>query len=369
MITSESIITTASQNNFLDSISNMGTHCTLHKVSEVESMNRTMLSVADNSTFNPDVDINSIIQTALISGADELAEWLNNSAGGDTYGLHVRVANNSDDPFNDYCNIGSGFNFDPNTRFIREYTTDTVNVVVRNTPQTPAGFTLVTAYPLIADAETCRPTGRNLNDIMAQTDMYQHGNTMQKAYQLYRTDPRNTCPAYINKTKDQYGNEEQVIWLYTPGEKSDEQNIIRISEKGATMMTKRNDPTTGMNYAVPSVYTEARDKEMIDQGKTPFKHLTVRLNQPAVRELFFKNHPDMSKSVSAVIKHIKNIQAGLPYDTVHAKHPHYTHEQTTADKAHTILSQPQSTVSRTETLYEQMHGTSSRESEQHAQLV
>lgn len=274
------------------------THFQKHEnVTDVASMNRMLREVPANSAFYPNQNIEFLLEEAMFYKAQDIAEWLDNAESKEKKAFQVVF-----DP-DDYDGmIGKGFVNDPKSNLIKEYESDTLNLVLQQDRYSSLGFSIVTAYPSL-DSPTVKPTMRNLKDITMQTDMYQAADPVKKAYMLYRTSYQSTLS--VSYREGTYGPEDSTIFLHVPTANPNTKHVIKIKESGVTLTTKTFDPITKEKTSIPTKYTQLRDALF----ESPQKGYSVSLNNRRLKEEFKKDFPEVMREVS-YIKH--KIRENLP---------------------------------------------------------
>ena len=274
------------------------THFHKHEhVTDVESMNRMLCEVPANSAFYPNQNIEFLLEEAMFYKAQDIAEWLDTAEPREKKAFQVVF-----DPEDYDGMIGKGFVNDQKSNLIKEYESDTLNLVLQQDSYSSLGFSIVTAYPSL-DSPTVKPTMRNLKNVTMQTDMYQSADPVKKAYMLYRTSYQSTLS--VSYREGTYGPEDSTIFLHVPTVNPNTKHVIKIKESGVTLTTKTFDPITKEKTTIPTKYTQLRDTLF----ENPPKNLAVSLNNRKLKEEFKKDFPEVMREVS-YIKH--KIRENLP---------------------------------------------------------
>lgn len=285
-------------NTILDKTQSAKTHVSKHtNLTNVKSMERMLQEVPANTAFYPEQDVNFLLEEAMFYKAQEIAEWLEYATPHEKKAFQVIF-----DPEDYNGMIGKGFMNNHKTNLIKEYESDTLNLVLQKDNYADLGFSLVTAYPSL-DSPTIKPTMRNLKEVTTQTDMYQSADAVKKAYLLYRTSYQSQFS--VSYKQGDYGPEGSAVFLHVPTSNPNTRHIIKIKESGMSLTTKTYDPITQTSKAIPTKYTQLRDKLF----ENPQKNLVVPLHNKTLRETFQKDFPEVVREIKYIHR---NIQDNVP---------------------------------------------------------
>lgn len=120
------------------------------------------------SVFKSDVDKEEMIENTIMDFSKAIIPWLTD----DNDETLLIIADQ-------YETIGHGITYRMDK--LQEYTTQTLNIVLKKDNNNPAGFKCTTAYPNITENSTTKtPTGRNLIPDLSQTRTFRKSNTAER---------------------------------------------------------------------------------------------------------------------------------------------------------------------------------------------
>lgn len=307
------------EGNFISTISDANTHVNRHvNKSKTDTLNRIFDDKFINSAFDPDADIEMLIEEALLYQAQNIQDWMNKS---NMYDMTEFVTNMPED---DYGPIGTGIIKDSHTNLIKEYKTNALCIVLKKEPCSKFGFTVRTAYPDMRN-NTLEQTDTKLHDYVKETDLYQNSDIIGKAYMEYRTNPKSKCDvSYKPGIKQDYKTKKPILDAtgHTIPEPSDSiisigmrddrnpdtWNIVCIKENKYYMYTIDKSGDTPIKLT-DTPYTRKRDE--ITNGKDigkPFIHLQGKWNLE-VKQTIYQDYPDLIKAADKIRKTIYRLKS------------------------------------------------------------
>lgn len=258
-------------------------HADIHmNVSDKNLMERLLTDVTENSTFETPEIADEYIHESMFSKMDNIVEWLDNASFGERKAFDACFGDET---------LGHGFVMNRNNRTIREYTTNTVRMVLKHDRTNQYGFSLVTAYPCMMTSDV-QPTNRDLTPVIQQTDVYKNASPVKKAYLEYRGDPK--YDALVTYKQGDFPANDHIT-VHIPTNQPNIKHMVRLKENGSTIMTTHDkEPTT-------SEFTSLRDILHPNQkGK-----LIVYFDDIQLQNLLAENHPKHAVVVDSISKSIK----------------------------------------------------------------
>ena len=277
--------------NLLDHLTNKQSHMTRHiNVPDKNMMERVFDEVDAVSTFQNADKAEYAISESVLYKMQQIFDTLPKLANGDEFGFDVYFDPNNEE---DKQPIGRGFMIDKHTNIIREYTTNTLRLVLTHDDHAKYGFAIKTAYPNIYTPDVT-PTNRNLFDIAKQTHQYQSADPTKRAYMMYRTDPNNTH--LITYKAGQYAS-DSVVSLHVPTENPNTKHVIRIKEDEIQLATMCD------HEKIASKYTQLRDQLRPEYS---YLHYNVNLRNPELKKAFQNDYPTEVKQIGTLYRTIRD---------------------------------------------------------------
>ncbi len=297
----------ANTDNNLINIMNLITRDYTHKtqkhvdVSDVQMMEKLQRDDKKSvSRFYDDADSDAFIIRAVLDAEGDIMNWVKDPNQSDDYPLSVPVLaselQNSD-------HLGVGFTYD-DKNIIREYTSDTLMVVLRKDAEAPYGFGLLTAYPLM-DKNVLEPTHRNINKVMTQTRTYQYASPCKKAFLDYQThEHSNTRVSY----QSSYQINDDAIMVYADNPDGETVDIVKLKNGYTCVYTgkqRETDEDISTRYdKVPNVYTRLRDGMERNSSKN------ADMRDTRVQKCYQEQHPEETNAVKILKSGIKKHNGG-----------------------------------------------------------
>ena len=270
----------------LDTVAYFGHHNIHSGTSDTDLMNRLLTDVAENSAFDDETTADSLIEEAMYARMDDIVAWVESAEFGERHTIDANFDGEA---------IGHGFVMNRENQTIREYTTDMLRLVLKQDNTNQYGFSLLTAYPSMMTPDI-QPTGRDLTDIMHQTETYQKASPVKRAYLNYRVKP----DSQIRVTyKAGHEPSDDCLSITVPTNNPDIKHKIRIKEAGASIATFNN------GEKIESEFTKMRDLLVPKHRGKP----NVFLNHPELRKAFCDAYPQHGQVVTDLQA---SIRAELP---------------------------------------------------------
>lgn len=274
------IVSDINKRTFLSKITCSYNHIDIHSdKSKAETLDRVLSgNKSANSAFYSEDDMRMYIEDNLLYSARNIAKWLESA------GYHEKKQFLVECPRDYYEHpVGTGYMRDKKNNSIREYTSDTVCVVLQQETNSRYGFNVITAYPDMVHTTAIFPTNEDLTNIIKQTQTYKSASPVKKAYIEYITDTKNSM-CCTHRT-GQYELDERVM-LHIPFENNTKM-IVSIGEN--SMSTYTVDLST--RKKIPTELTELRNDILTKNGEKLSKKLYVNLLDKNIREEFKKKYP------------------------------------------------------------------------------
>lgn len=248
-------------------------HKDIHaETTDVALMDRLLTSVTESSAFPDQKTADDYIKDAMYHSMGDIVDWADNAQFGERSAIDVK--------FDDET-VGKGFVMDKKTRTIKEYTTDTVRLVLKQDKTNPYGFSVLTAFPCM-DTPNIQPTGRDLTPIVRATPTYQEASPVKRAYLEYRGKPESQLLMAYSAGHDP---SDDCITMYAPTNNPNITHRLRIKEQGVALQTIKQEDDT-RSY-IPSEFSALRDKLMPQHAGKP----NVFMNHKDIRAAFNTAYP------------------------------------------------------------------------------
>lgn len=296
--------------SIMDKITNKYTHVDIHTKDNLKSdLDRILYEEKKTASshfvqdpnepdMSPQERADMFIQENLIYSAGNISEWMETAQEGDKKAFRATF-----DP-EDYGPVGSGLimNFENNS--VREYNTDAMRIVLRKSEKAPLGFSLVTAYPDMS-SDHITPTGKDLSEIVKQTEAYKNADSVGRTYLQYITNPANNelvtykNGGMVKKPNGEMVNDSMMMMrIQTPH--PNHYHEIKIKEHAMTLRTITNEPDQYgylSKKAIQTPYTQAYAKmKNFDDTKTTKVSLTAN----KVWNMFSRDYPDIATQLSSI---------------------------------------------------------------------